>query len=108
MRLIRVRLRWQLIFYSVKKCSVAYGAGMSRPSIAATEANHETPFRVESIVKTAAPEGAVGTWFRYVISQGTNQITGIRSGEQAEVNHLVGEMVERLNERRAGKTRPRA
>lgn len=80
---------------------------MSRPAIAATEANHETPFRVESIVKAATPDGAAGTWFKYIISQGTNQITGIRCGEQAEVNHLVGQMVERLNERRAGKTRPK-
>lgn len=80
---------------------------MSRQAIAATEANHETPFKVESIAKTAAPVGAEGTWFKYVISQGTNQITGIRSGDQAEVNQLVGQMVERLNERRAGKTRPK-
>lgn len=92
---------------SVNDCRVAYGARMSRAAISTTEANHETPFKVESIAKASTPEGSAGTWFRYVISQGTNQITGIRSGEQAEVSYLVGEMVERLNERRAGKTRPK-
>lgn len=81
---------------------------MSRAAVPATEANHETPFRLESLARTSTPAGSEGTWYRYVISQGTNQITGVRSGEQSEVTHLVGEMVERLNERRAGKTRPRA
>lgn len=80
---------------------------MSRASPYAAEANHETPFRVESIAKTATPAGASGTWYRYVISQGTNQINGVRSGEQGEVTLLVDEMVQRLNERRAGKTRPK-
>jgi hypothetical protein len=72
-----------------------------------TQANHEVPFRLESLVKTGTPEGSDGTWYRYVIMQGTNEITGVRSGPEAEVNHMVREMVERLNERRAGKTRPR-
>jgi hypothetical protein len=70
---------------------------------APTVANHETPFRVESIAKTSTPAGSEGTWFQYVISQGTNKITGVRSGSQSEVNMLLEEMVERLNERRAGK-----
>jgi hypothetical protein len=43
-----------------------------------------------------------------VISQGNNQITGSRCGNQSEVDFQVAEMVERLNERRAGKTRPKA
>lgn len=59
---------------------------------------------MESITKTTTPEGSEGTWYRYVISQGINEITGIRSGGQAEVTSLVGEMVERLNLRRIGKT----
>jgi hypothetical protein len=82
-------------------------AGMYKRAAGPTEVNHETPFRVESITKTAAPAGAEGTWYRYVISQGNNQITGSRSGNQSEVDFQVAEMVERLNERRAGKTRPK-
>jgi hypothetical protein len=84
---------------------VAYGGGMSR-SAAAIE-NIEAPFRVDSISKAAAPEGSEGPWFTYVISQGTNTISGVRSGGLAEVTSMVGEMVERLNERRVGKSRPK-
>jgi hypothetical protein len=79
---------------------------MSR-STPLAEANHETPFRLDSVTRAATPAGSEGTWYQYVISQGTNQITGVRSGNQAEVTHLLDEMVERLNERRAGKTRPK-
>lgn len=67
----------------------------------------DLPFRLESMARDKAPEGSQGTWFKYVISQGTNRITGIREGSEAEVNALLADMVERLNERRAGKTRPR-
>jgi len=67
----------------------------------------ESPFRVDSISKVSPPEGSDGIWYRYVISQGTNLISGVRSGAQAEVTSLVGEMVERLNERRVGKNRPK-
>ena len=70
-------------------------------------ANHEAPFRLASLIETGAPEGGEGTWYRYVIMQGTNEITGVRNGPEAEVAHLVREMVERLNERRAGKTKTR-
>lgn len=69
--------------------------------------NIEAPFRVDSIAKVTPPEGSDGMWFKYVISQGTNLISGVRSGAQAEVTSLVGEMVERLNERRVGKNRPK-
>jgi hypothetical protein len=89
----------------VKTRSLAYGASMSKT---AAVRNHELPFRIESIAKAATPAGSEGSWYRYVISQGTNQITGIRSGEQSEVNSLVAQMVERLNERRGGNTRPKA
>jgi hypothetical protein len=63
----------------------------------------ESPFKVDSIVKTKAPEGAEGVWCSYVISQGANTIEGVRAGTHAEVTALVEEMVERLNERRLGK-----
>ena len=73
-----------------------------------TETQVELPFKIESIVKAAAPGGAEGPWHRYVISQGTNTIEGVRAGTHAEVTTLVNEMVERLNERREGKHRPKA
>jgi hypothetical protein len=80
-------------------------AGMTRAAVR-TE-NIEAPFRVDSISKVTAPEGSDGIWFKYVITQGNNLISGVRSGAQAEVTSLVGEMVERLNERRVGKNRPK-
>jgi hypothetical protein len=70
---------------------------------AATEALLEVPFRVESITPVEAPKGSDGVWHRYVIMQGTNEITGLRAGTQAEVTRLVDDMIERLNERRLGK-----
>jgi hypothetical protein len=67
------------------------------------------PFELDSISETAAPSGATGTWHRYVISQqGTNMIAGARAGTYEQVGLLVRELVERLNERREGKTRPKA
>ncbi len=78
---------------------------MSR--LASSSENIQAPFRVDSISKAAAPEGSDGPWFTYVISQGTNMISGVRAGGLAEVTSMVGEMVERLNERRVGKSRPK-
>jgi hypothetical protein len=72
-----------------------------------TETFLELPFKVDSISRSAAPGGAEGVWHSYVISQGTNTIAGIRAGTHAEVSMLLDDMVERLNERRAGKKRPR-
>jgi hypothetical protein len=67
----------------------------------------EMPFKLDSISETAAPSGATGMWHRYVISQGTNMIDGTRAGTHQEVAMRVREIVERLNERREGKTRPK-
>ena len=72
-----------------------------------TETVLELPFKVDSISRTAAPNGTEGIWHSYVISQGANTIAGIRTGTQAEVTLLLEEMIDRLNERRAGRTRPR-
>lgn len=71
---------------------------------AVTEALLEVPFRLDSITLAKAPEGCEGVWHRYVITQGTNEITGMRAGSQAEVQRLVDEMIERLNMRRMGKS----
>ena len=73
-----------------------------------TETVLELPFKVDSISRTAAPNGTEGIWHSYVISQGANTIAGIRTGTQAEVTILLEEMIDRLNERRAGRTRPRS
>lgn len=67
-----------------------------------TDATLEIPFRVESITRATPPAGADGIWHSYVISQGTNTITGTRVGDYAEVTVLLNEMVGRLNERRMG------
>lgn len=67
----------------------------------------ELPFTLDSISKAAAPSGADGVWHSYVISQGTNKIAGVRAGTHEEVTRLLQEMVERLNDRREGKPRPK-
>lgn len=68
----------------------------------------ELPFALDSISQVVAPSGATGLWHRYVISQqGTNMISGARAGTHHEVATRAGELVERLNERREGKTRPK-
>jgi alkylated DNA nucleotide flippase Atl1 len=74
-----------------------------KPSM--TEMLLEVPFRLESLTSAEAPAGADGPWFRYVITQGANEITGLRAGSQTEVQRLVDEMIERLNERRIGKAK---
>lgn len=81
---------------------------MKKRAIPPAETVLELPFKVDSIAKAAAPSGTQGIWHSYVISQGVNTIAGIRTGTQAEVALLLQDMVERLNERRAGRTRPRS
>jgi hypothetical protein len=72
-----------------------------------TNASVEMPFKLDSISETAAPGDATGLWHRYVISQGTNTIDGTRAGTHEEVAMRLREVVERLNERREGKSRPK-
>jgi hypothetical protein len=76
------------------------------PSV--TEITVELPFKLDSIAKATAPGGAAGVWHSYVISQGANTIAGMRAGTQAEVTTLLHDLIERLNERRSGKVRPRS
>jgi hypothetical protein len=63
----------------------------------------EVPFQIDQISEVAAPDGSSAVWQQYVISQGTNIITGLRPGARAEVAAQLDEMVARLNERRVGK-----
>jgi hypothetical protein len=69
----------------------------------ATEAWLEVPFVRTSVAPIAPPEGSEGLWHKYVISQGDNEITGLRAGTLNEVIRHVDELTERLNERRVGK-----
>ena len=57
----------------------------------------ETPFCLESVDEVPAPEGQDGVWQRYVITQGSNTIVGMRAGVHAEVSALLAQYVERLN-----------
>jgi len=63
----------------------------------------EVPFQVDQISEVAAPDGSKDVWQQYIISQGTNVITGLRPGSRADVAAQLDEMVARLNERRVGK-----
>ena len=63
----------------------------------------EVPFQVDKISEVAAPDGSNDVWQQYVISQGTNIITGLRPGSRVDVAAQLDEMVARLNERRVGK-----
>jgi len=57
----------------------------------------QTPFCLATIDEVAAPEGCEGVWHRYVITQGTNTIVGMRCGGQSEVSLVVNSIVQRLN-----------
>jgi hypothetical protein len=83
---------------------------MAKPMISAApnaDLNREAEYRLESLDRTATPAGLDGTWYEYVIAQGTNMIKGMRCGNKTQVDDEIRDMVERLNERRVGKTRPR-
>lgn len=83
---------------------------MAKPTISAApnaDLNREAEYRLESLDRTATPAGLDGTWYQYVIAQGTNMIKGMRCGNKTQVDDEIRDMVERLNERRIGKTRPR-
>lgn len=72
-----------------------------------TQLNAPTPvvlYQLRSVTPEAAPQDSDGTWFRYVIAQGLNEITGLRAGNATEVEVAVREMVDNLNERSRGKS----
>jgi hypothetical protein len=64
---------------------------------ASTSSLAQAPFQLESVDEVTAPEGQQGVWQRYVITQGTNRIVGMRAGAHAEVSLLLAQHVERLN-----------
>jgi len=62
------------------------------------------PFRLVSIERTEPPTGAAGkNWHRYTIRQGANAINGYLQGTSAAVKHAAEQIVNQLNERRAGR-----
>lgn len=71
------------------------------------ELDSGTQYELRSVSQTLPPTGSDGTWFRYVIAQGASLVVGVRCGTEAEVDYFLHDMIERLNERRMGKTRPR-
>lgn len=74
-------------------------------SVVAADPVLEMPFRLDSLTPAEAPPGSDGCWYRYVICQGSNEITGLRAGSQIEVQQLLDEMVERLNDRRMSRNK---
>lgn len=63
------------------------------------------PFALKSINKSPPPEGVdTQNWHRYVIVQGHNTIVGQLQGSKSTAEKAVNEIIERLNERRRGKT----
>jgi len=70
-----------------------------------TPSEQGEPYRLDSIAKSDAPvEGGPSSWYRYKIIQGNNTIVGHRHGGLKAVTSAVEGIVERLNERRGGKT----
>ncbi len=65
---------------------------------------NDEPYKLKSILKAKAPAGTEGIgWHRYVITQGTNTITGHRQGSREGVTVAVEEILVQLNERRLNK-----
>ena len=61
-------------------------------------------FELGDIKRTKAPDGGGGQdWYRYIITQGPNKITGYRQGSQRTVTRAVKDIILELNERRNGK-----
>lgn len=65
----------------------------------------DEPFMLKSLAKSPPPDGAdSNNWHRYVITQGQNTIVGHVQGSHAAAQRAVSEIIDRLNERRRGKT----
>jgi hypothetical protein len=61
-------------------------------------------YEVLSVEPAEAPYNLDGAdWYRYVIVQGDNKISGYRQGNLHSITSSVEEIVLRLNERRIGK-----
>jgi hypothetical protein len=68
----------------------------------------EAPFTLDSVVAAPGPDGRTGVWHQYVITQGSNRVTGVRFGSHGEVSAVLMQQVDRLNMRFAKQhTKPR-
>lgn len=62
------------------------------------------PFKVVEVCKTEAPDGdSKGNWYRYVISQGSEPLIGVRKGSKKSVVEAANRVVMCMNQRRLGK-----
>jgi hypothetical protein len=66
---------------------------------ASSTAMVEAPFVLDSVIATQGPDGRGGVWHSYVITQGSNQVTGVRFGSHGEVSAVLMQQVDRLNMR---------
>ena len=63
------------------------------------------PFRIVEFARADPPTGQPDTeWYRYVISQGRAAMAGIRQGSRESVIAAVEDIVNRMNERRLGRS----
>jgi len=70
------------------------------PDATVAAENTTTEYRLMGIEPTPPPDGASGEWFAYRISQGSNIIRGLKSGNRFSVAADVEQIVVVLNERR--------
>lgn len=63
------------------------------------------PFRIVEFAKVDPPSGQPDSeWYRYVISQGRAAMAGMRQGSRESVIAAVEDIVNRMNERRLGRS----
>ena len=64
------------------------------------DTNEEIKYRVESIEKAEPPAGMQGgSWYHYVVGQGSSQIKCTRNGSLKSVTQYAEEFAENLNTR---------
>lgn len=72
---------------------------------AAPVPDYRQPFEFVELEHVEAPDGSDdGRWYRYVISQGEQSIVGHRRGTKKKVRAAVRDIVQRMNERRMGRS----
>ncbi|MEX2494696.1 MAG: hypothetical protein WD448_01335 [Woeseia sp.] len=63
------------------------------------------PFKIVEFAKADPPSGQPDSeWYRYVISQGRAAMAGMRQGSRESVIAAVEDIVNRMNERRLGRS----
>ena len=81
------------------------GMSNSKRESAAPAQDYQQPFEFVELEQVEAPDGSDdGKWYRYVISQGGQSIVGHRRGTKKKVREAVKDIVQRMNERRMGRS----